>query len=231
MPNSDVSALDLRSRRRLNRVLRAGWCVMLWERSVVLWAPFLIATLALITAAVWGGFAKLDQSLQHVAAGGAYLIALAFAIHGALKIRLPKRGETTRRVELDSGLEHTPVSLLADRPVVGDTALWDVQIKHAADAVRKMRVGPARAGLAAADPFALRYALVVAVVLAVFVRGVEPAREALLGFRPAAVVADIGSRAVKVSETTASGWLARLGDQSSAAIPGRPRSLPAASRP
>lgn len=204
---------------------------MVWERSAVLWAPFLLATLALAAGAVWGAFAKLDQSLQLIAVGAAYLIALAFAVHGAVKLRLPKRAETTRRVEMDSGFEHAPVSLLADRPVVGDTALWDVQVRHAADAVRKLRVGPARAGLAAADPLALRYALIVAAVLALFARGVEPARTALLRFHPAAVVVDFGTRVAATSETTVSGWLTRLGDQSSAAIPGKPRSLPAASRP
>ena len=231
MPNSDVAALDLKSRRRLNRVLRAGRWVMLRERSAVLWAPFVIATLALAAGAVWGAFAGLDQSLQLVAVGAAFLAALAFAIHGAMKIRLPKRSETTRRLELDSGLEHTPVSLIADRPVVGDTARWDLQAKHAEDAVCRMRVGPARAGLAVADPFALRYALVIAVVLAVAARGVEPARAALLGFRPAAVVADFGTHVAKGAQTGVRNWVAQLSDQSSAAIPGKPRNLPAASRP
>ena len=201
--------LDLASRRRLNRALRTGWRVMLWERAAVLWAPFLIATLALIAAAVWGAFAPLTQTMQLAVLGGAYLAALAFAIHGAMKLRLPKRAETTRRLELDSGLEHTPISLLADRPVVGDATLWDLQVKHAAEAVRTVRVGPPRAGLAAADPFALRYALLVAVGLAISARGPAPARTALFEFRPAAAVADFGKRVVVTSQASMSGWITR----------------------
>ncbi|HEY3814777.1 MAG TPA: DUF4175 family protein [Caulobacteraceae bacterium] len=188
---------DRPTRRRLNRALFAGRLVMLWERSAVLWAPFLIATLALITAAVWGAFAPLSQPLQLGIVGGAYVIALAFAIYGATKIRLPRRAETTRRLEQDSGFEHTPVSLLADKPVVGEPALWDLQVKHAAEAIRSLRVGPARAGLAAADPFALRYALVIAVALALVARGPAPVRSALLDFRPAAAVAGFATDTVK----------------------------------
>ncbi|HWE47641.1 MAG TPA: DUF4175 family protein [Caulobacteraceae bacterium] len=202
-------ALDTASRRRLNRALRAGWRVMLWERAAVVWAPFLIATFALIAAACWGAFTPLTTRAQLGVLGAAFLIALVFAVHGGLKIRLPKRTETTRRVERDSGFEHAPVSLLADRPAVGDHALWALQVKRAAEAVRTLRVGPARAGLAAADPFALRYALLVVAALAVWARGPDTVRTALLDFRPTAIAVALGHRVADASQIAVKTWVTR----------------------
>jgi hypothetical protein len=219
--------LDPRAQSRLNRAVFAGRLVVLWERSAVIWTPFLLAAGVVAVVALWGAFDRAPAFVQALAVALAFVVALAFAVHGALKIRLPDREEMLRRMEEDSGLDHAPLTLFADKPALGDGALWDLHRKHAAEAARTARVGPPRAGLAAADPYALRYALLIAAALALWARGPEHGRDAALAFRPAANVVAAGGEAV----SAAVDGLVNDDVQSSAQIPGKPRSLPAESRP
>jgi uncharacterized protein (TIGR02302 family) len=94
-----------------------------------------------------------------------FLAALGTAAwHGWLQITLPDRSAARRRIELDSGLDHRPLAALDDRPATGENdpfaqALWAAHRQRMAAASRHLRLGWPRAGLIARDPYALRVAL------------------------------------------------------------------------
>ncbi len=228
--------LDRPARARLNRALAAGWVVMLWERTALVWTPLLLAAGAIAVVGLWGLFTPLSVIARDIVVTVIILITLGFAIWGLTKVRAPKRDEMVRRIEVDSRLAHCSITMLADKPATGDAALWELHRVQSANAAAKARVGRPRAGIAAADPFALRYALLIAAILAVFVRGPEHGRDALTAFTPVTqFTAATGDMLVNASNSVSH----FVGDvlngaakrQSSAAIPGSPRNLPAASRP
>jgi hypothetical protein len=205
---------------------------MLWERGAAVWAPFLLAAGAIAVAGLWGLFEPLSAVARSVAVTLIVLVALGFSVRGLLAVRAPSRRDTLRRLEIDGGLTHQPLSALEDRPALGHAELWDLHKTQAADAARQARVGRPRAGLAAADPFALRYALVIAAVLALWARGPQRAPEAVRAFEPIQQFAAVGGRVFSAAGDKVMAMVGGDGPlQSRAAIPGRPRSLPAASRP
>ncbi len=98
------------------------------------------------------------------------LLGLAVAagwgtVRGLARLRLPSRAEARRRLELDSGLAHRPLSTRGD-PIAagvddrGSAALWEVHQRRLSAQLRALRPRLPRAGLAAVDPFALRAALI-----------------------------------------------------------------------
>ncbi len=106
-----------------------------------------------------------------------FALALAYGSWRAVRaIRVPSDSEAVRRLETDSGLEHRPLSTVADRPAVGvvdpeTDALWRLHIARAVAASRHIRLRLPRPNLAARDPFALRAAVVVVLVVAAFAAG------------------------------------------------------------
>jgi hypothetical protein len=204
---------------RLGLAVAQGWIVMLWERSAAVWTPVLLAIGVVVVLALWGLFDVLPPPYRLAVLAAIGVIAIAFAVRGVVRLRAPKRSEVLTRLERDARLVHGPISVLADRPATGDTALWDLHRARAASDAVKARIGRPRAGLAAADPFALRYALLIAAVLALWARGPETGAHALLALPH---VRDA------VHSVQA---LIDMPSQSRAAMPGNPRNLPAASRP
>jgi hypothetical protein len=195
-----AEALDPRSKARLERALWLARLVMLWEQGAAVWGPWLLAIGSIATAGLWGLFALVPPIAHATLVTLALAAALVFSVLGARTIRWPTREDTRKRLEADSRLVHAPLSALDDTPASGDPALWALHRAQAEQAVRATRVGRPRAGLAAADPFALRYVLVVGAVLALWARGPERAPDALSAFRPvmqaAHVTAALGGRGV-----------------------------------
>ncbi len=172
------------SRAHLKRALWLARAVMLWERSAGLWGPLLLGAGVIAVAGLWGAFDNGPAWMQTAAVACVLLIALVFAGLNATRLRWPTSEEALARVEADSPFEHAPLSSLEDRPAAGDPGLWALHQSRAAEAARKARVGRPSAGLAAADPFALRWALVIAAALALWARGPETAPRAIQAFRP-----------------------------------------------
>ena len=185
--------LDSRSQARLTRVLWAARAVMLWEQGPRVWAPWALATAALAVAALWGLFEIAGPIGRVALLTAAGVGALTASLRGALAIRWPGREETRARLETDSRLVHAPLTALEDARAAGDPALWELHRKTAAAAVAQTRVGRPKAGLAAADPLALRYALVVAAVLALWARGPERVQHVADAFAPPERLADLGA--------------------------------------
>jgi hypothetical protein len=181
-----TSDLDRDTKRRLDRALTAARFVMLWEQGWAIWAPLLLAAAFIAVAGLWGVFERLPAWADAVAVAAAVVVGTAFAVRGALSLRWPTREETSRRVETDSRLVHRPLASLSDTPAAGDPELWALHRARAVEAIAKTRVGRPKAGIAKADPFALRYLLLVAAALALWARGPESLPQAQMAFRPAA---------------------------------------------
>lgn len=193
--------LDPHSRARLNRALWLARAVMLWEQGAGIWTPLVLAAGLIATAGLWGLFEALPFFVHASLVTLVLFVALAFAAWGGRRLRWPTREEVRDRLEMDSRLVHAPLSSLEDAPAVGDAALWELHQAQARDAAARARVGRPKAGMAGADPYALRFVLVLAAVLALWVRGAERAApEAGRAFRPVGVAAQV------TGEVLGNGW-------------------------
>ena len=111
-----------------------------------------------------------------LAANGA---ALLWALwHGVQQIRLPRAGEAKRRLEQDSGIAHRPLTALIDMPAgdnsdPGTVALWQIHLARAMASVKNLRVRLPRPGLARRDPFALRLAVAIAIIVGIALAGAD----------------------------------------------------------
>lgn len=169
------------------RLARAVWlarAVMLYERSSGVWTPFLLAAMGIAAAAAWGLFERLPEGVGALVVGAALVLALVSAVVALLGVRPPTREEARARVELDSGLEHRPFAALDDAPAIGDPALWALHQTGAAAEAAKARVGRPKAGIAAADPWALRWAFGLALALALALHGRPAGDRALAALTP-----------------------------------------------
>jgi len=114
---------------------------------------------------------------------GALLLLLAAAFAGLLgrglrRLRWPDRAVARRRLERDSGLAHRPLDGLEDALATSRSdrdavALWALHRRRMTALLEHLRVRLPRAGLAAADPLALRAALVLLLFVAAIAGGSE----------------------------------------------------------
>ncbi|HYC05235.1 MAG TPA: TIGR02302 family protein [Azospirillaceae bacterium] len=142
----------------------AGW-ERLWP---ALWPATSVAGLFL--AAAWldllprlGGWLHLLVLLGFLAA---FVSCLAAGFRG---FSLPGWADARRRLERDSGLQHRPLATLRDAPAGSDPvslALWRVQQQRARDSVRGLSVRVPHPNVAARDPWALRAAVLLLLVVA-----------------------------------------------------------------
>lgn len=203
-------AKDPAFERRLTRALWGARLVMLWERGARVWVPLVLAAGLIATAGLWGVFDTLSLLAHTVVLALVAITALVFAVRGVLALRWPNRAETRARLEADSRLEHAPLTALDDAQATGDPALWALHRARAAEALTQARLGRPRAGVAQADPMALRYALVIAALLALWARGPERLAHAVQAFRPVGALAS-GGGALATDVRTVRGVVLRLG--------------------
>ena len=156
--------------RRLRRLLSLARAALWWEDFwPAVWPMLAISGLFL-------GLAFLD--LLPVLPGwlhGLILLALLTGLlvsgwRGLQGLRTPTPGEAQRRVELDSGLEHRPLASLDDTLAAGgadqgSVRLWEIHRQRLRARLAGLRVGWPRAGLAATDPYALRAAVGLVLVI------------------------------------------------------------------
>src|SRR5579862_2395809 len=155
----------------LMRNLGLAAVALFWER---LWPALWPA------AGVVGGFlalALLDiprhlPSSAHwlLLAGFVALLTLAL-LHVGRQFQLPNRNAARRRIETASGLLHRPLTALEDKLASGagdaeSAALWQAHQARMAEEARRLKIGAPAAGLARRDPYALRVALALVLLLA-----------------------------------------------------------------
>lgn len=154
--------------------LRAGG-VLLWERLWPVLAALLVLVglfLSLSYAGLWLILPRLGRIIGVVAFGVA---ALAILVTGA-RLRWPGTQERLSRLDRDSGGAHHPASGLVDalaNPSQDQATreLWALHLRRLASAASAIRVKPPRSRLARLDPFALRSAVLVALVASAMVAG------------------------------------------------------------
>ncbi len=156
--------------RGLGRHLRWAGLALVWERLwPALWpaAGILGLFLALALFDLLPMLPGWAHALLLAVFGLAFLAAL---LPGVRRFRLPDRETGRRRIELASGLHHRPLTALddtlsSDAGDTGTAALWRVHRQRMAAQTRRLRIGWPAAGWVRRDPFALRVALALVLLL------------------------------------------------------------------
>ncbi len=147
-------------KRRLG--LAAG--AVLWER---LW-PALWPTAAVLgvflALALFDLPSRLPSGLHWALLALTVTLVTIALLDAARRFRFPNRDAARRRIETASGLRHRPLTALQDKLVGGASdpataALWQAHQTRMAEAARHLRIGMPAAGLVRRDPYALRVAL------------------------------------------------------------------------
>ncbi len=160
---------------RLQRKLLAARLVLLAERlwHALFW-PLLVAGLWLLLA-VSGVLAALPAWPRWLLTA-ALLIAAIWLGRDAWRVRWPSRAEGLARLEEQSQLAHQPLRTLADEVAVpaddaAARALWQAHRKRISASLRQLRVGWPRSDAPRRDPWALRHALVMMLIVAFIAQG------------------------------------------------------------
>lgn len=110
------------------------------------------------------------------------LVAIVFILgfvtlsyQAAMSLQFPRHREITRRIEDDSALKHRPLSNLDDRlanPAPGRTEeLWSFWQKHFLPVLKLLRLPKPHGVLQNLDPYALRGAAIIVLIVAVTIAG------------------------------------------------------------
>src|SRR5262245_6616399 len=99
---------------KLERSIGLARLALFWE---ALWEAAFPAlfTVAIFAIAVFSGFLAALPDLVRFAALGIFALAFLWTSRPILALRLPRRAEALRRVELASNLTHRPASAVTDR--------------------------------------------------------------------------------------------------------------------
>ncbi|MDE2167382.1 MAG: DUF4175 family protein [Alphaproteobacteria bacterium] len=160
-----------------------------WER---VWPALWPAT---FVAGIFTALALFDVPSRLPSWAAAALLGLAVAALIATlarafrDLRPPTRQAAQRRLETASGLVHRPLAALEDKLASGDdpaaVALWHEHQARMAAAARTLRIGTPRAGLLRRDPYALRFALGLLLLLGVIDAGSDAPARLLRALNPA----------------------------------------------
>lgn len=151
----------------LNRGLFGTRLVMVWERILPALFPYVLLVALVAVAAQWGLFMRMPAMIHAGLLAGGLLVAIFASVRAIFRFRVPSFTELNTRLAIDNGLK--PERLLAMRHEVDQPPL---------------KIGKAKAGIAAADPFALRFVALVAAVLGFLVLGPVPLSRVEAGFCP-----------------------------------------------
>ncbi|HUD52924.1 TIGR02302 family protein [Parvibaculum sp.] len=163
-PRPDGPRLPARVERRI-RIARA---ILVWEALwPALWPPVGLGGLFLVLA-LFNAFAGLPMGLHWALLAGFGGLTAWMLWRGLKSFRWPDREAALRHLELVSGLTHQPLAAYEDvaAPGTGDAALWRAHQHWVAERIRRLKLGFASPGLAERDPYALRAAVVLLLLVA-----------------------------------------------------------------
>ncbi|WP_243698661.1 DUF4175 domain-containing protein [Paracoccus alkanivorans] len=169
-PPPDPRGISTKKKNRVFLALRLTRWGMLWERAARAFWPLAGLLACLFAAFALGGVGAVPPTILPWLAGGALAALLTAAIRGGLRYRRVREAEAVER--LDRTLSGRPLTALRDRAAIGgEGALWQAHLAQMeAEAARARAVRP-DADLARRDPFALRLAAMVALVMALLFGG------------------------------------------------------------
>ncbi|MCP4328713.1 MAG: TIGR02302 family protein [Alphaproteobacteria bacterium] len=160
------------------RKLGLARLALLWEQLwPALWPAAAVIGVFLVIALF--DLLPLLPGAAHTAILAAFIAALAFALWQARRAwRWPDGGAAEHRIETASGLADRPLVALRDGLAAGggdqfSEGLWRVHRARMRERIAALRVGAPRPGLARHDPWALRAALLLVLIVAVVAAGAD----------------------------------------------------------
>lgn len=163
--------------RILDRKVRFAQAVILFERvwRALLW-PFATAGcfLLLIFAGIW----DLLPLLAHKILLGAFCVGFFASFIPLARIAWPSREEGLRRLETVSGVSHRPATSFEDElggnASADQQALWTMHRRRIAETLDRLTAGWPHPRLGKTDPYALRAALLLLLVVGFVASGDSP---------------------------------------------------------
>jgi len=131
--------------------------VMMWERLLPALFPYVLVVMLIAVAGQWGLFLHMPRLMHIAVVAAAFAVAVVASVRAALRFRLPTFTELNTRLAGDNGMK--PERLIGMRHETDQPVL---------------RIGRAKAGIAEADPFALRYIALLAALLGFLILGPVP---------------------------------------------------------
>jgi uncharacterized protein (TIGR02302 family) len=181
-PDDKTLARRFEWRVRLSRLALLGeriWEALLWPFLVV--ATFLILSLF----EVWG----LLPPLVHRVVLGAFGLALLASFLPLIRLSVPTRAEALRHLERNADIKHRPASSYEDRLTTaprGDTALlWAAHRVRLGQLVAKLKPSWPAPRTDRKDPYALRVALLLTLIVAALAAGPDGWNRLAAAFSPA----------------------------------------------
>ncbi len=188
--NSPGGELDNLWRRLAGRRTLARAAILFERIWPALWPP--LGVVGLFICAALLNLPLLLPPWLHIGALAVIgLLIIGLLFRGLRDIKAPDDGMADRRLEVASGLTHRPLAVLTDRPAHGrrgtddaTATIWQAHVMRAIRQVRRLRVGVPRPGLARRDPFALRAALILALIATFGIAGEDAPSRLALAFEP-----------------------------------------------
>ena len=183
---------------RLRRAIRRASLNLWWEAIWPRLAP--IAALAgIFVAASWLGLWRLTGAPVRYALLALFAAAAVYLLVRLIRIRAPDRAAATRRVETASGVSHRPATAFSDKLATAadgvSHTLWQAHRRRLLTRLAGLKAGLPSPQLAVRDPYALRFAVVLALVVGFVAAGPERLDRLSEAFRggapPALLVARI----------------------------------------
>jgi uncharacterized protein (TIGR02302 family) len=176
---------------RIERLVLAARAILAWERLwPLLWPASGIAGLGL-AAALFGAFAPLPWIL-HALILACFVTAIGLALYfNIVHFALPRWEDAARRLERDSSLAHRPISEAHDALAAGAgdpfaEELWRAHLRHRLGTLGPIRLSWPRSGLARRDPRALRFVVLVLIVLGALAAGSDWQHRLIAALGPSA---------------------------------------------
>ena len=176
---------------RLKRRLDLATVALVWERLwPALW-PSVIVVGVFLTLALFDIPTRLPVSAHWLLLAVALVLLTLAVLDGMRRFSWPSRDDARRRLEMASRLEHRPLTAIEDKLAGGNddpaaAALWRAHQERMAAAARQLRVGAPEAGLLRRDPFALRVALALLLLIGAIDAGDDWAARLVRAFTPEA---------------------------------------------
>jgi uncharacterized protein (TIGR02302 family) len=180
----------------LERRLWLARLALVWETAwPALWPS--VAVIDLFAAVAFFDLLPLLPGWAHSLVLVLFAAGFMAALYRARKaFRLPDEAAGRRRLERASGMKHRPLTTLKDRISGGANdgaaeALWQAHRARVRAALKSVRAGWPQPGLPGRDPWALRAALLLVLVVGVGVAGQDAGNRLLRALTPGSAVAAI----------------------------------------
>lgn len=153
----------------LARRLRLAWAVVLVERLWPLLVPPACVVGLFLSYALFDPVPVVPGWLHLSILVLTPLIVAGLLIRAIVRLQPPSKEDAARRLERDSGLDHRPLAVIEDRPVGGDPAaalLWQAHLRRTLARLGPLRLAFPHSDMAARDPWGLRAAVLLLLVIA-----------------------------------------------------------------